>query len=51
MKKILAILISLIFVVTSLSAVSGFCDPPENICAGLCLGCIVAIVLMTQDIV
>ena len=39
MKKILAILISLIFVVTSLSAVSGFCDPPANICAGVCLGC------------
>jgi len=39
MKKILAILISLIFVVTSLSAVSGFCDFPENVCAGVCLSC------------
>ena len=39
MKKILSVLISLLFVVTSLSAVSGFCDFPENICAGVCIGC------------
>ncbi|NMC58776.1 MAG: hypothetical protein GYA51_05230 [Candidatus Methanofastidiosa archaeon] len=39
MKKIFAMFISIVFVVASLSSVSGFCDIPDNVCFGVCLSC------------
>lgn len=39
MKKILAMFISMLFVVATLSSVSGFCDIPDNVCFGVCLSC------------
>ncbi len=42
MKKIFAILVSLLFAVATLSSVSGFCEAPDNVCHGYCLTCIIS---------
>ncbi|NPV49621.1 MAG: hypothetical protein HPY60_00280 [Candidatus Methanofastidiosum sp.] len=39
MKKIMAILISLLFAVTTLTSVTGFCEPSDKACYIYCLIC------------
>ena len=40
MKKMFALFLSLLFVVTSFNSVSGFCDPEENVCSWACILCL-----------
>ncbi|NYT04032.1 MAG: hypothetical protein GKC00_04920, partial [Candidatus Methanofastidiosa archaeon] len=42
MKKIIAILISLLFAVATLSSVSGFCGYSDNVCHSYCMLCVVS---------